>query len=328
MDSPQKPDATRLAVVLSFIYAYFLAFLLPIDAFKDRENYLVYAADAGSAMARYLDSGILSFLVNEPVFLLANYLLSLVLGPEAVLSLLIFGFAFLFAFSMLGYNRKLIFWLLIALLLPQVLKNHVVQLRQGYAVALFTYAWLYLGGPKKWFLIALTPFIHASFFIVGCFLAVYWFAFWIRLKFDLKSTVFFAISVSSAFLIFFVADMLGSRHAIRYSGFDLNVSGSAFVFWSLVFAIFCFQSREWYERHSFAALFVLVYLGMYFTFPLSGRVFESVLPLVLIAGFSTRGYYQYAFVSLFLVYCLGQIYVGLGQPLLGFAHPSYEGGLL
>lgn len=328
MGLAQKPDPSRLAVALSFLYAYFLAFVLPIDAFKDRENYLVYAADSGSAMARYLDSGVLSFLVNEPLFLLANYLLSLFLAPEAVLSLLIFGFAFLFAFSMLGYNRKLIFWLLLALLLPQVLKNHVVQLRQGYAVALFTYAWLYLGGSKKWFLIALTPFIHASFFIIGCFLAVYWFSSWVRLKFDLTSTVFFAMSVASVFLIFFFADLLGSRHTLRYSGLDLNVSGSAFVFWSLVFAIFCFQSREWYESHSFAALFVLVYLGMYFTFPLSGRVFESVLPLVLIAGFSTRGYYQYAFISLFLVYFLGQIYLGLGQPLLGFADPSYEGGLL
>jgi hypothetical protein len=328
MDSTRHPDATLLTVILSFLYAGTLAFVLPIDAFKDRENYLVYAADAGSAMARYLDAGILSFLVNEPVFLFANYLLSLFLGPEAVLSLLIFGFAFLFAFSILGYNRKLIFWLVIALLLPQVLKNHVVQLRQGYAVALFTYAWLYLGGSKKWFLISLTPFIHASFFIIGCFLAVSWFASWLRFKFDLKSTVFFAISLTSAFLIFFVAEMLGSRHATRYSAFDLNVSGSAFVFWSLVFGIFCFQSREWYDRHSFAALFVLVYLGMYFTFPLSGRVFESILPLVLIAGFSTRGYYQYAFISLFLVYFLGQIYIGLGQPLLGFAHPSYEGDLL
>lgn len=328
MDTSHKLDTSRLAVVLSFLYAYFLAFELPIDAFKDRENYLIYAADAGSAMARYLDASILEFLVNEPLFLLANYVLSLFLGPESVLSLLIFGFAFLFAFSMLGFNRKLIFWLLIALFLPQILKNHVVQLRQGYAVAIFTYAWLYLGGSKKWFMIGLTPFIHASFFIVGCFLVVYWFSSWVKMKFDLKSTVFFAISVFAVFLIFFVADLLGSRHALRYSGFDLNVSGSAFLFWSMVFAIFCFQSREWYAKHSFAALFVLVYLGMYFTFPLSGRVFESVLPIVIIAGFSTRGYYQYAFISLFLVYFLGQIYLGLGQPLLGFASPSYEGGLL
>lgn len=328
MDKIHKRDASRFAVVLSFFYAYVLAFVLPINAFKDRENYLDYAVDAGTVMARYLDDGLLSFLVNEPLFLLTNYLLSLFMGPEQVLSLLIFGFAFLFAFSMLGFNRKLVFWLLVALFLPQILKNHVVQLRQGYAVAIFTYAWLYLGGAKKWLLIGLTPFIHASFFIVGCFLVVHCFSTWIRWKFDLKLTIFFAISVFSAFLIFFVADLLGSRHAVRYYGFDLNVSGSAFLFWSLVSAIFCFQSREWYEMHSFPALFVLVYLGMYFTFPLSGRVFESVLPLVLIAGFSTRGYYQYAFISLFLVYFLGQIYLGLGQPLLGFASPSYEGGLL
>ncbi|AHI30140.1 hypothetical protein [Marinobacter similis] len=328
MDTSHKLDASRLAVVLSFFYAYILAFVLPIAAFKDRENYLVYAADAGSAMARYFDAGILAFLVNEPVFLLANYVLSLFMGPESVLSLLIFSFAFLFAYSMLGFNRKLIFLLLIALLLPQILKNHVVQLRQGYAVAIFTYAWLYLGRSKKWFMIGLTPFIHASFFIVGCFLVVFWFSSWARMKFDLKATVFFAISVFSVFLIFFVADLFGSRHALRYSGFDLNVSGSAFLFWSLVFAIFCFQSREWYAKHSFAALFVLVYLGMYFTFPLSGRVFESVLPIVLIAGFSTRGYYRYAFIGLFLMYSLIQIYIGLGQPLLGFASQSWEGALL
>lgn len=323
MDIARKPDASRLAVVLSFLYAYFLAFVLPVDAFKDRDNYLVYAADSGTVMAGYLDSGILTFLVNEPLFLFANYLLSLFMGPEAVLSLLVFGFAFLFAYSMLGYNRKLIFLLLIALLLPQVLKNHVVQLRQGYAVALFTYAWLYLDGSKKLFVIALTPFIHASFFIVGCFLVVYWFSIWVRFKFDFRSAVFFSISAVSVFLIFFVADLLGSRQATRYSVTDLNVSGIAFAFWGLVFLIFCLQPREWYEKHAFAALFVLVYLGMYFTSPLSGRVFESVLPLVLIAGFSTRGYYQYAFISLFLVYFLGQIYLASEQPLFGFANSYY-----
>lgn len=323
MDIARKPDASRLAVVLSFLYAYFLAFVLPVDAFKDRDNYLVYAADSGTVMAGYLDSGILTFLVNEPLFLFANYLLSLFMGPEAVLSLLVFGFAFLFAYSMLGYNRKLIFLLLIALLLPQVLKNHVVQLRQGYAVALFTYAWLYLDGSKKLFVIALTPFIHASFFIVGCFLVVYWFSTWVRFKFDFRSAVFFSISAVSVFLIFFVADLLGSRQATRYSVTDLNVSGIAFAFWGLVFLIFCLQPREWYEKHAFAALFVLVYLGMYFTSPLSGRVFESVLPLVLIAGFSTRGYYQYAFISLFLVYFLGQIYLASEQPLFGFANSYY-----
>jgi hypothetical protein len=328
MNTAQKPDASLLAVVLSFVYAYCLAFVLPVDAFKDRENYLVYAADSGSVIAGYLESGLLTFLVNEPLFLFANYLLSLFLGPESVLSVLIFGFAFLFAFSMLGYNRRLVFWLLIALLLPQVLKNHVVQLRQGYAVALFTYAWFYLDGSKKWFMIALTPLVHASFFIVWCFLAVYWFSSWVRFKFDLKSTVFFSISAVSVFLIFFVANLLGSRHALRYSASDLDVSGIAFVFWSLGFAIFCFQSREWYEKHAFAALFVLVYLGMYFTFPLSGRVFESVLPLVLIAGFSTRGYYQYAFISLFLAYFLGQVYLASGQALFGFGRPYYQDGLL
>lgn len=309
----------------SALYSLIFSFVLPLDGFKDRGNYLIYAEKASEFIARYLDQGVVSFLTNEPIFLSVNYFLSLFFSPELTLQLLIFLFSFIFAFAVLSYDKKLFLWLLLLLLLPQVLKNNVMQLRQGYAVAMFTLAWLCLHGKPRIFLIALTPLMHSSFFVVLLFLLIYKTAHWIKLNFGLRAFFVGLAALVASIALLYLASVVGARQGVRYADADLNVSGLAFLFWFVVFSLFLLQPKSWFTKHGFPVVTLLVYLVMYFTFPLSARVFESTLPLVLIAGFSMQGWKLYSFKFLFLFYFCYQYYLGLQQPFLGFAGSNYTG---
>ncbi|MBE0472456.1 MAG: EpsG family protein [Methyloprofundus sp.] len=310
---------------ISALYSLIISFILPLNGFKDRGNYLIYADKSLEFITGYFDQGVVSFLTNEPVFLSINYFLSLFFSPELTLQLLIFIFSFIFAFAVLSYDKKLFLWLLLLLLLPQVLKNNIMQLRQGYAVAIFTFAWICLHGKPRFFLIALTPLMHSSFFVVLLFLLIYKAAHWIKLNFGLRAFLVGLAALVASVALLYLASVVGARQGARYNDAGLNVSGLAFLFWFMVFSVFLFQSKSWFSKHGFPVATLLVYLVMYFTFPLSARVFESTLPLVMIAGFSMQGWKLYSFKILFLFYFFYQYYLGLQKPFLGFAGSNYTG---
>jgi len=314
-------------VVLAFLYAYALAFILPLDVFKDRIHYLDYAARPSEAVTEYLGQGIGHFLFNEPLFLVLNYLLSVFLLPGQVLQVLIFSFSFLFAFCVLQYDKRLLFWLLLVLLLPQVLKNYVMQLRQGYAVSIFMCGWLLFEGRRRWMVLALAPLMHASFFIVFAFLAVYRVLLLLGVRHWLVLLLMGLAAFFSTFLIVEVASLLGARQGERYAGAAISVSGSAFLFWSLVLVLFLCRGRLRQEQFGVPAMFVAVYLGLYFTSPLAGRIFESVLPLVLLAGFSLKGGWFRIFCLLFLFYFSWHYYSVSDQFLFGFGADVLEDGV-
>ncbi|KPQ29086.1 MAG: hypothetical protein HLUCCX14_07370 [Marinobacter excellens HL-55] len=304
-------------VIFASLYAYFLAFVLPLDLFKDRDNYLVYATEPGVSMLSYWLQGSLPILFNEPLFLIVNYVPGLFLSGPAVLEVLIFSFSFLAAFCVLNHNLRMVVWLVLILLLPQVLKNYVMQLRQGYAIALFLYGWLLCRGSNRWLVIAVTPFMHASFFIVLAFLAAYQVLAFFKLKYWLAPLLIGALAACSTFFIVEVASLLGVRQGERYANAVVTGSGKAFVFWALIFGLFMAQRPHWIIRHGAEVAFVAMYLGLYFTSPLAGRVFESVLPLVLLAGLSLQGRSFVMFGSLFLIYFFGHYFLSSREVLFG-----------
>ena len=312
-------DSKFPAIFLSAMYSFWLAFVLPLNGFKDRDSYLIYAERSWEFFSGFFNQSLILVFTNEPLFLFVNYFLSLFFTPDFTLRVLISIFSFLFAYSILSHNKKVFIWLLLLLFLPQVLKNNVMQLRQGYAVAIFCFAWLCVNGKIRWFLIALTPFMHASFFIVLFFLFWYRVFSHMKLSFGIRSFLVGAIAFGSSIMILNIAEILGARQGLRYSSVDLNVSGYAFLFWLLVFGLFLTQPKAWFREHGFPVVTLLIYLIFYFSFPLSGRIFESTLPLVFIAGFSMVGLKRYAFNFLFLFYFCYQYYVSVQQPFLGFS---------
>lgn len=95
-----------VALLIALGYGAALA-VLPVDVFKDRHNYLIYASDSGSILAFYVESGLLKALANEPFWLLINVGLSSLLSPEEVVRFLVFLSATMVAYVVLrSYPRQ------------------------------------------------------------------------------------------------------------------------------------------------------------------------------------------------------------------------------
>jgi len=89
----------------AIIYAAFLSGL-QIDAFVDRDNYLVYAEYSSDILARYVGEGALSVVFNEPIWLFINICLSFFFLPDVVLRVIIFFSAFFTCFYVLRFEAK------------------------------------------------------------------------------------------------------------------------------------------------------------------------------------------------------------------------------
>ena len=303
--------------LVAFLYSFILAFYLPIDGFKDRENYLTYADNSLFFLLRYTENGVSSFFANEPFFLFFNYFLSLFFIPETVLRLFIFIPALLFSYSLLNADRRNFFWLLLVLLLPQVMKNHVMQLRQGFAVGVFVFAWFMVQGKKKWMLFLLTPFIHSSMFVVLTLLVFINILKYLKFSVGIRNLAVFLLGLVASIGLIYLATLLGARQGVRYEDVATNISGMAFLFWSVVLILFLIQKSSFLETHIFALSNLIFYLTLYFFFPLSARIFESALIFVLLAGLALRGKFKLVFLFLFLFYFIYQYYINLQKPFLG-----------
>lgn len=130
--------------VISIVYAAVLT-SMPLDAFKDRANYLVYATSPLEILMRYISGGGASVAFNEPAWLLLNIGLGSFLEPENVVRALIFFPAFTTSFFVLRSNPRNCIFLLAFLLAPQIIKNNITHLRQGVAISVFLLGWFTVG---------------------------------------------------------------------------------------------------------------------------------------------------------------------------------------
>lgn len=312
-----SPASSWTALILALLYGGVLA-ALPLEAFKDRVNYLVYAQDSWYLLLTYWERGVLPTLANEPLWLLLNAALGSWLAPDIVVRVLIGVPAALVAWLILRYGQGHLFWLLLILLLPQVVKNHIIHLRQGVAIAIFLAAWHIRRQPFRALLMLATPLIHASFaFIIGLLglSRITWF---LRFAPDLRSLVFLGSGIFIGFGLEVLATSVGARQASLYHFIAADVSGLGFLFWTTVFIIWCLESRRFLREHAFESSIILFYLGTYFLVEVAGRVFESGLALVLLAGLNLTRWRRRAFLLLFVGYFVLQWLTRMAYPWLGF----------
>ncbi len=305
-----------LVWILSVIYGGFLAGL-PLDIFKDRANYLIYAEHSWEIFERTWEEGLLVGLVNEPLWLLLNAGLGAVLPPEAVLRTLIFVPATLVAWFVLRHEPRQFMWLLLFLLVPQVVKNHIIHLRQGTAIAVFLAGWFASRQPLRGMLLVVAPFIHSSFFFVLFLLASVRIMRSLRLAADLRTLLMVGTAVglgSTSWL----AESLGARQAKLYTAPAEDFSGLGFAFWMLVLIVMVLQGREFLKQCAFEINTIIFYLCTYFFSPFSARIFENTVLLVLLSGLRLTGWRNLAFLGLFLFYLLLQWFIRIGQPSFGW----------
>lgn len=290
------------------IYAGVLA-SLPVDAFQDRNSYLTYAASSAEIITRYDGFAVLT---NEPLWLLLNILLGSVLSSESVVRALVFSGALLVAYYVFreGANNRIFFLVLLLLLcVPQVVKNHIVHLRQGFAIGIFLFGLMHRGG-LRWFLFALTPFFHASFFFVlfiygitqlaGCRMAGR------QLSGALSSALLSCVFLFVMFSLSSGLDLTGARQADEYAAAATEGSGIGFLMWSFFLLGFFCQAGQWVRRNLFSIGIVVFYLCAYFLSPFSARIFESALLVVLFAVLKMEGWSSVAFGGVFFLFALSQ----------------------
>lgn len=300
------------------LYGLFFS-MLPLEVFKDRLNYLNYAENSQIILASRVSGGLVSFLANEPLWILTNIVLRAFLQSSDVITFLIFASSFVCSFFVLRHGPKNLIWLLLILCAPQVYKNYVIHLRQGFALSIFLVALMVRGDGWRLFLMLLAPLVHSSFFLILLIYIAVKVAEWRRLDIDVALVILFLFGLTLALALRVVAEAVGARQFEVYKFASAETSGLGFILWLSVFWIFLNGARD-YLRGNYLALGVLVfYLTSYFLVEVSGRVFESGIILVLLAALNLEGWRGCAYKAVFLVYFSVAYLNRLGEPWLGFA---------
>jgi hypothetical protein len=269
---------------------------------------------------RFFAEGYLSVFTNEPLWLAINSFLNLFFSDEVVVRIIIFIPAFVVAYKVLLYKPSSFIFLLLILLAPQVIKNFILHLRQGVAIALFVYAWFCRARYVKLSLIAMTPLIHSSFFFVIVLLVATEFLKRMRFGADLRLIVYTAMGLTLGFAIGGLSQALGARQATNDTmNTDSGASGLAFIYWSIILLLFVLQGKKYIKEYCYAISSILLYLTMYFLTPIAGRVFESSVVFVFLAGLSLTGWRKLGFISAFCLFTLFMLASMAQQPMFGFA---------
>lgn len=315
--STQGLSYRLLSFSLALIYGGVLA-SLPLDVFMDRTSYLVYAEASWTILQGYWSLSPLVGLANEPLWLLMNAGLAKVLAPEAAVRITIFVPAVVVAWLVLERDPRQFGWLLLFLAVPQIIKNHIVHLRQGVAISVFLAGWLATRQPLRWLFMAAAAFIHASYFFVLALLVVAGLARTWRLAVDLRTFLFGAAGLGVGVALAWLASLLGARQGAEYAFSAAETSGLGFLFWGMVFAVMCLQGRAFLRRHAFELGTIVFYLATYFFVEVTARIFESTMLIVLFAGLRLTGWRRLAFLSLILTFVGLQWATRADQPWLGF----------
>jgi len=304
--------------LLALMYGAALA-ALPVDVFLDRDNYLTYASDSLGILVRNFSGGPISVLANEPLFLLINIGLSSFLSPETVVRSLIFLSATVVARFVLRKDPRQFVWLLFFLLVPQVIKNHIVHLRQGVAIAVFLLGWNIRSVSLRWMLLLMAAFIHASFVFVIGLLMMTKIVQRMRFAADIQMLAFVSAGIVVGLGMGWLAQMVGARQGESYAFDGGAASGLGFVFWLFVLALFVLQGKTFMQRNAFPVSALVLYLATYFLVEVTARIFESSVIFVLLAGLLLTSWRRAAFLTAILFYVCLSYLLRLNQPWLGFA---------
>jgi hypothetical protein len=310
--------------IFVFAMAYGLGLSsLPVDAFVDRNNYLVYAGHSTEIIFRYIEQQPWSVFFNEPLWLGVNVFLGSFLFPDNVLRTIIFTSSFLTAYLVLRSRPNDIFLLLFVLLLPQVLKNNIIHLRQGLAIAVFLCGWFCCRKNRRYLLFISACLIHSSFFIIMFLIVLNNFLIRFRLPVELRAVVISVGGIFVGLLGLWLAGFLGARQAGEYAGGAAEVSGLAFAFWAVIAGLFVLQGRAFLRSNSIQFSFIIFYLSTYFLLPVTARVLESGLILIFISLLGLTSYRRYLFLAALSFYFIFQWIPRLALPGFGWGIENY-----
>jgi hypothetical protein len=297
----QKPVIGRtrsiLFLCIAIVYGLVLS-QIPDSHFKDFSHYLRYAESSWLFLTRYADAGLFSTFANEPVWLLINVGLGIFLESDTVVRTIIFFGASSIAWLILRYYPEHLVWLILFLFLPQIVKNYLIHLRQGTAIAVFLWGWFAVSLRSRWLLLGLTPLIHTSFFLILILLGFARVLRIIRFAPNLNVISYIFVGIVLALTMGFLADLLGARQAERYLFGRGDISGLGFLFWIIILGIMLSAGKTWMREHVFESGIIIFYLSTYWLIEVTARIFESGLIIVLLAGLTLRSWRRKIFLGM------------------------------
>lgn len=303
-----------IAVTYGFVLSQ-----LPDVQFMDFNNYLSYADNSWLVVLAYADDGLLRTLSNEPIWLLMNAGLSIFLDPATIVRTIIFFSATSIAWLTLRYYPRHFVWLIFFLILPQVMKNYLVHLRQGAAIAVFLWGWFAVHRSTRWLLLGVTPFIHASFFFILALLALTWLLRSARVTHAIRATMYFSVATTVVFSLDVLAELLGARQFGEYEFIRPIVGGFGFLQWAMVLGVILTSGKTWLREHAFENGILIFYLATYWLIEVAARIFESGLIILLLAGLSLPGWRRRVFLGIVLGAGALDWLLRISRPAFGFA---------
>ena len=304
-------------LALAVIYGSIVC-LLPNENFFDHENYLSYAQNAWGQLVAVWAINPLVIFANEPLWLLLNSILGLILTPEAVVRTIIFVSATTAALKILRFDRRSVVLGLFLLIMPMVIKNYLIHIRQGTALAVFLVGWFSLRPKLRWSLIVSAALIHTSFVFILLLIGLTTATQRFRIGPSLRLPVFLGIGVAIGLGMGWVASLVGARQADEYSFGATGISGIGFLFWAVIFLLMYFEGKNYLKKYTFETSVILFYLGTYFFVEVTARIFESGAVLVCLAAFNLTGWRRHAALAVLGAMLVVQWVARLNQPLLGF----------
>ncbi|WP_288760838.1 EpsG family protein [uncultured Lacticaseibacillus sp.] len=300
-----KVKTIKLLFVLMALVILTMIVVHPQDPLwaRDRDNYELYAKYGFGYFDQYFSQGgYLSVISNEPLFISINGLLGYIFTPDTVVLILVGVGYFVTNFVISRENDYSILPVLMYLLLPQTLKNNVMQTRQGLAVAWYLF---FLTQNNRFFksFRFFSVFIHtgsAILIVADIFRSC-------MRKFNFRKgqmVVSFAVlSMIIAKVVPTLSQFVGDRRADEYDFLaDSGVSGLAWIFWLFFFVIF-FVISESDQYSDISLLGIIFYLSTYFNFDLSGRAFEFFVPVILLSLFRQKGSWEkYVLIFILMMY--------------------------
>lgn len=258
----------------------FLLFFYYDDITTDRDAYLNYAINANEILNNILNYNFYNVLINEPLWLFINILLSYFIDSKYVpFSVGIISYLLCANFVFKKVEKKYIFATIILFFMPQIYKLFLVHLRQGLAVSLYISSFICHRKSNKYLLMVSAGLVHNSFIPISL---VHFFCDRYSVYFSAKAiitiTIFFG-SIIGIFL-FEVLQLLSFRQHNNYFAVVQNNSGFGFLFWGFLFCILLTSNRFTLRNSLISIIPIGLYLSLYFINPLSARILESYLIII------------------------------------------------
>jgi hypothetical protein len=296
--------------IISTLYAYIFSNLISFDSSlaANRNNYIAYVTNSSFIFNDFNSAKQLFF--NEPLFLIFNIFLAKFFDPITVVKIIIFFSSFITSYLVLKNYPQYIFILLFFLFFPPLFIKFSSQLRNGFGFVFFLLGWFSILKFWKYFFFILSALIHSSFFFVLIIFFCPKFFNILRLSIGLQIIFTFIIALVINFILPMVINLLEIRQDY-YIYKAPSVSGFGFLFWILIFILFVSENSSFIKKYSFEIMTIVFHLSTYFFLPVSGRIFESSVLLVLLAGLNLTLYKKYFFyfslTCYFLLYFIKEI---------------------